>query len=95
MKLRLFCFLSALFVVAGLLLPSGVYAADVPTSAPTVTVDDTTATESCNNSTETTTSTAVAVDATAIPTDSDEPGKSNQCEDGNDDSNYSGVSWNS
>ena len=95
MKLRLFCFLSALFVVAGLLLPSGVYAADAQTSAPTVTVDDTTSTDSCNNSTATTASTAVAVDATPTTTDGDEPGTSNQCDDGNNDSNYSGVSWNS
>ena len=94
MKLRLFCFLSALFVVAGLLLPSGVYAADAPTSAPTVTVDDTTTTESCTN-TQTTASTAVAVDATATSTDGDEPVKSDQCDDGNNDSNYSCVSWNS
>ena len=94
MKLRLFCFLSALFVVAGLLLPSGVYAADAPTSAPTVTVDDTTTTESCTN-TQTTARTAVAVDATATSTDGDEPVKSDQCDDGNNDSNYSGVSWNS
>ena len=95
MKIRLFCFLSALFVVAGLLLPSGVYAADAPTSAPTVTVADATTTDACDTSTQSSTSTAVAVDATATSTDGDEPAKSDQCEDGNDNSNYSGVSWNS
>lgn len=94
MKIRLFCFLSALFVVAGLLLPGGVYAADAPTSAPIVTTDSTTTEESCNSSTQSTAIEAVGVEAEATSVDGTDPGATTQCEDENDGS-YSSVSWNS
>lgn len=99
MKFQLFCFLSAIFMVIGLLLPSGVYAEDTPSSSPTVIVMDVDSNESCANSTTppaaaATTAEAVAGDRETTPTVEDTPNDPNQCQNDDDGSN-SRVSWNS
>ena len=100
LKIRLFCFLLAIFILAGLLLPVGVYAVDKPTVGATTDVaisteTDTPASDSCNLSkasavTETET---VAVEAEVTLSAGDSAGKTDECQD--DEGTYSRVSWNS
>ncbi len=98
LKIRLFCFLSAIFIVAGLLLPVNVYAVDTPTvdttvSVPVSTDADTTTSAPCETNTESASAEPVAVDEDVTSADSDTTGTTDQCQD--DEGTYSRVSWNS
>lgn len=95
MKLRLFFFLCAILIAVGLLMPVGVYAADISDTDYNikVTVEDVTAfrAELCILENDTSVEAAVSSDdevADNADTDADDP-----CEDG-DDSSFR-VSWNS
>lgn len=98
MKIRLFCFLSAIFTVAGLLLPISVYAVDLPTADVAANVAasteaDTNTADSCKTATESATAEPVAVDEAVAPADGDATGTTDECQD--NDGTYSSVSWNS
>ncbi len=98
MKIRLFCFLSAIFTIAGLLLPVSVYAVDRPVLDVTVDVavsveTNTTTPNSCTTSVDSSATEKVVADNKKTPTGSDDTGTTNQCQD--DGGTYSSVSWNS
>lgn len=97
-RITLFCAVIALLLVAGLLMPVGVYATDAPPTDVTVNVDDgNVAGEVCVQANDGSTPAAVTVDVTVDGGDSGDASTSEtnaECGD-DDDGSFLRVSWNS